>query len=38
MYMKLKMHLIVAVSKVSGLLSYFHKDVGYLRDLRDAEK
>ena len=37
-HMEMTVHLIVAVSKVSGLLTSFHKDVGYLRDLKDAEK
>ena len=37
-HMEMKMHLMVATSKVSGLLIAFHEDVGYLRDLIDAEK
>ena len=35
-HMEMNMHLMVAVLEVSGLTA-FHEDVGYLRDLIDAE-
>ena len=33
-HMEVKMHLMIAMPKVSGLLTVFHEDIGYLKDLK----